>query len=149
MIDMGYSDTKILVGGIHTDARGALWYNNNFDLTPVKRFYIIKHPDTSIIRAWQGHQHEHKYFMCIKGSFVVAWKEIDESNNPRNDSDAEFEILRSGENLILSIPPGHASGLKAILPDSEIMVFSDKALGDSLDDDIRFSEKLWLDWNQF
>lgn len=146
---MGYSNAKVLIGGIHADERGTLWFNNRFDLASVRRFYIIKHPDTSVIRAWQGHQHEHKYFMCIKGSFVVAWKEIDESNTPRNDAEAAFEILRSDENRVLSIPPGHANGLKAILPDSEIMVFSDKTMEDSMDDDIRFDETLWLDWSQF
>ena len=146
---MRHPNTELLKGGRHTDERGVLLFNNNFDLTPVKRFYIVLHPGINVVRAWQGHQHEHKYFMCIKGSFVVAWKEIDDLNNPINDTNAEFEILKASENKVLSVPAGHANGLKALIPDSEIMVFSDHKLGENLDDNIRFDKNLWLDWNQF
>lgn len=146
---MKHPGIKLIIGGVHRDERGALLYNNNFDLTPVKRYYIIQHPDISIVRAWQGHQQEHKYFQCIKGSFVVAWKELDAENNPKNNSNAKFEILKANENHVLSIPPGFANGFKAIIPDSELLVFSDKKLDDSLHDDIRFDKNLWMDWNQF
>ncbi len=79
----------------------------------------------------------------------MAWKKIDHSNNPVDDADAEFVVLNASENIVLSIPAGYANGLKAIIPDSEIIVFSDHKLGDSLDDDIRFDKKLWLNWNQY
>lgn len=140
---------ELLIGGIYTDERGELLYNNNFDLTPVKRMYIIRHPDTSVVRAWQGHQQEHKYFQCIKGSFVVAWKKIDDFARPNMNFDAEYVILSDSENKVLSVPAGYANGLKALIPGSEIMVFSDHALGASLDDKIRFNKDWWLDWSRF
>jgi dTDP-4-dehydrorhamnose 3,5-epimerase len=146
---MNYTKPEILEGGIHVDERGELVYNNNFDLSSVKRMYIIRHKDVSVIRAWQGHRQEHKYFKCIKGSFVVAWKKIDDFSKPNNDKDAEYIILKETVNNVLSIPLGYANGLKALIPGSEIMVFSDHALGASLDDKIRFDKNLWLDWNQF
>ena len=146
---MGHPRIELLQGGRHTDKRGVVLYNNNFDLTPVKRFYIIHHAETSVVRAWQGHQREHKYFMCIKGSFVVAWKEIVDLNKPVSNSEAAFEILNANESNVLSIPPGYANGLKALLADSKIMIFSDRGLDDSIEDDIRFDKDLWLDWNQF
>ena len=43
----------LLHGSKHKDERGELNYNNNFDISPVKRMYIIKHPDKSVVRAWQ------------------------------------------------------------------------------------------------
>lgn len=144
-----HPDVELIHGGEHTDERGVLLFNNNFDLTPVKRFYILKHPDHNVVRAWQGHQLEHKYFMCLRGSFVVAWKKIGDNNNPINDAGAEYTILKASENNVLSIPPGYANGLKALLPDSEIIVFSNQNLDDSINDDIRFDKNLWLDWNQF
>lgn len=140
---------KILQGGIYTDERGELIYNNNFDLTDVKRMYIIRHTDINVVRAWQGHQQEHKYFKCIKGSFVVAWKKINDFSNPDDGIPAEYTKLKEDENVVLSVPCGYANGLKALIPDSEIMVFSDFHLGASLDDKIRFDKNLWLDWGQF
>ena len=146
---MKHPNIELIKGGKHSDERGVLLFNNDFDLTPVKRYYIIQHPDITVVRAWQGHQQEHKYFKCIQGSFVVAWKEIDEFNNPKNDNDAEFIILNASENSVLSIPPGYANGLKALISDSEIMVFSSHKLGHDLDNNIRFDKNLWLNWNQF
>lgn len=140
---------ELLQGRNHTDYRGELLYNNEFDLSSVKRMYIIKHPDRSVVRAWQGHQQEHKYFKCIKGSFVVAWKKIDDFENPDDQNKAEFKILSMDKNEVLSIPPGYANGLKAVENDSEIMVFSDRNLEEAADDQYKFDKNLWLDWDKF
>ncbi len=86
-----------------------------------------------------------KWFKCLKGNFTVAWRKIDNWENPSEYPTAEFEILDATHNKILSIPPGYANGLKALVPSSEIMVFSDYHLGESLDDKIRFHRDLWLD----
>jgi dTDP-4-dehydrorhamnose 3,5-epimerase-like enzyme len=83
-----------LEGGFHKDERGELSYNNNFDLSPVKRMYIIKHTDKNVVRAWQGHQQEHKFFKCIKGSFVIAWKKIDDFSKPTDNNKSEYVILK-------------------------------------------------------
>jgi len=140
---------KLIKGGVFTDERGELEYINDFDLSLIKRMYIIRHPDKKVIRAWQGHQQEHKYFKCIKGSFVVAWKKIDDFSNPNDSNKSEFVILQKSKNQVLSIPPGYANGLKALEDNSEIMVFSDYYLNESLDDKIRFDQNLWFDWSQF
>ncbi|MEN8123069.1 MAG: WxcM-like domain-containing protein [Bacteroidota bacterium] len=140
---------EIITGGIHSDERGELLYNNDFDLTTIKRMYIIKHPDKNVVRAWQGHQQEHKFFKCIRGSFVVAWKKIDDFNNPTDNHKADYTVLTESENNLLSVPPGYANGIKALEANAELMVFSDFKLGESLDDKIRFDKNLWLDWDQF
>ncbi|AHW61323.1 dTDP-4-dehydrorhamnose 3,5-epimerase [Draconibacterium orientale] len=146
---MNNKQPLLIRGGLYSDERGELSYVNDFDLTNVKRFYVIKHPDKRVVRAWQGHQQEHKYFKCLKGSFVVAWVEIDNFKNPSVKLNAQYEILKASENNVLSVPPGNANGLKALEPGSQIIVFSDYALNESLDDKIRFEKDLWLDWSQF
>ena len=140
---------KLLKGDTFSDDRGTLSFVNDFDLLPVKRMYSIIHTDKNVVRAWQGHQHESKWFKCIKGSFVVAWKKIDNFSKPSPLPQAKHVIIKSTEPAILFIPPGYANGLKAMEDNSEIMVFSDYYLGESLDDKIRFDKDLWFDWNQF
>ncbi len=83
----------IIKGGIFSDQRGSMRFVNDFHFKDVKRFYFIKHPDTSVIRAWQGHQFEKKYFYPISGSFVVAWVKIDDFENPSKDLIPEYHIL--------------------------------------------------------
>lgn len=139
----------LLKGGTFRDERGTLSFVNEFDLSPVKRMYTIIHPDKSIVRAWQGHQHESKWFKCIKGRFVVAWKKIDDFSNPSPLPPPEHTILDNNQPEILFIPPGYANGLKALEDNSEIIVFSDYNLGESLNDKIRYDKNLWFDWNKF
>jgi dTDP-4-dehydrorhamnose 3,5-epimerase-like enzyme len=140
---------KLIEGGTHIDERGILSFINDFDLTPVKRFYSITHPNKEIVRAWQGHKQEHKYFYVLKGSFVVAWVKIDRWKSPSKDLKAEYVILQTSDPKILILPPGYANGLKALETNSEIMVFSDYLLNESSDDIIRFNKDWWFDWSQF
>ncbi|MHA1251653.1 MAG: hypothetical protein ACTSRP_16800, partial [Candidatus Helarchaeota archaeon] len=63
-------------------------YANDFTLPNIKRFYTIENNDTKIVRAWQGHPTETKYFFPIKGKFVVAWVKIDDFKNPSKDLSA-------------------------------------------------------------
>ena len=73
---------QIIKGGTFNDERGSMRFVNDFHFDEVKRFYFIKHTDTKIVRAWQRHQFEKKYFYPISGSFVVASFEINNFENP-------------------------------------------------------------------
>lgn len=139
---------KIIKGGTFSDERGQIRFVNDFHFSDVKRFYFIKHPDTSFIRAWQGHQFEKKYFYPINGSFVVAWVKIDDFENPSKNLTPEYKIISASSSEIISIPKGYANGLKALEPDSEILVFSDMSLEESLNEKIRFPANWWMDWNK-
>ena len=57
-----YNKPTIIQGGSYTDDRGTIDFVNDFHFEGVKRFYTITHPDTSIVRAWQGHTSNAKYF---------------------------------------------------------------------------------------
>ena len=56
-------------GNQHQDARGKISFINDCDLSKIKRFYVIKPADTEVVRAWQGHQQEEKWFYVVEGSF--------------------------------------------------------------------------------
>ena len=138
----------IIKGGIFSDQRGSLRFVNDFHFEDVKRFYFIKHPNTSVVRAWQGHQFEKKYFYPISGSFVVAWIKIDNFNNPSKYLIPEYHFLSAINSEILSIPKGYANGLKAMESNSELMIFSDMNLEESVNEKIRFPSDWWLDWDE-
>ena len=137
----------IIKGGSFTDERGTMRFANDFCFKDVKRFYFIKHLDTSVIRAWQGHQWEKKYFYPISGSFALAWVKIDDFNNPSENLIPEVHLLSAINSEILSVPKGYANGLKALEPNSELMIFSDMDLEESVNEKIRFPADKWLDWD--
>lgn len=138
----------IIHGGCFSDERGIMRFVNDFRFNDVQRFYLIKHPDPSVVRAWQGHQFEKKYFYPISGSFAIAWVKIDDFKNPSTDLVPEYQILSAKESEILSIPKGYANGLKALEPDSEILIFSDMSLEDSIRENIRYPADWWFDWDE-
>ena len=134
-------------GGSFTDHRGTIRYVNDFNFEGVKRFYIIKHSDKSVVRAWQGHQYERKWFYVTKGSFCVAWVKIDNWESPSLELKPEYIILKADEPKIVCVPTGYANGLKALEVDSEIIVFSDMSVEESINEKIRYDKDMWMDWD--
>ncbi len=138
---------KIIEGGFFTDHRGVMRFVNDFRFEDVIRFYFIRHPDTNFVRAWQGHRFEKKWFYPISGSFLVAWVKIDDFADPSPDLVPEYHIISSKKSELISIPKGYANGIKAIEPNSEVMVFSDTEVEKSVKEKIRFNPDLWFDWH--
>ncbi len=146
---MRNNNPEIIEGGLFRDSRGVVQYVNDFHFQEVKRFYLITHPNKFVIRAWQGHRQETKHFYVTHGSFVVVWLKIDDFDNPSRNLTAEHLILKATESKVLTIPPGYANGLKALQPNSQIMVFSNYLLNEYSDDNLRFDKDLWFNWDQF
>ena len=140
--------TNIIQGGEFEDARGKLSFFNDFDLTKVKRFYIIEHPDIEIVRAWQGHQKEEKWFYVVEGSFKIVLVQPDNWEKPSNELPTEEFVLKSSQNQVLHVPGNFANGFRALEPKSKIMVFSSFTVEESISDDYRFDKNLWYDWNK-
>lgn len=134
---------QLISGNSHSDHRGTVRFVNDFNFDGVKRFYAISHPDTDIIRAWQAHKLETKYFYVTKGSFLINWIKIDDWNQPAKDLKVNPYILSDQKSEILKVEPGHANGLRALEPDSTLLVFSDMLLEDSKGDDYRFDVNYW------
>ena len=134
---------KIINGGSHTDKRGTLRFVNDFDMSEVKRFYAITHPDSEVVRAWQGHKIEKKFFFCVSGSFTVGAVKIDDWNNPSTDLVPEVFELSSDNPQVLEVPAGYANGFKANEADSTLMVYSNQSLQEAADDNFRFDPEMW------
>lgn len=140
---------KIWNGGKVSDNRGSLKFINDFDFKNIRRFYQITHDDMWVIRAWQGHKLEYKYFYVSFGKFIIAWVPIDNWESPSINLKPSYNIFNSEEPQILAVPPGYANGFKALTKGSIITIYSNFDLIQSENDRWSFSSSLWLDWAQF
>ena len=142
------SNVTFIKGGLFTDERGEISFVNDFVLNPTKRFYIINNADTNIIRAWQGHKIERRWFYCIRGKFDFRLVKINDFDNPKTDLPVEKYILSDKEPGVIAVPKGYANGFRALEENSKILVFSDYKLNDNKNDEYRFSKNNWTNWNQ-
>ncbi len=133
----------LLTGGIHSDERGRLAFVNDFGLPGVKRFYTITHPDTQVLRAWQGHKRETKHFFVAKGSFLLGWLKPDNWEKPSADLFVNRRVLKAESPAVLTVEPNHVNGFRALSPDSVLIVFSDFSVQESSDDSWRFPAQTW------
>src|SRR4051794_25753487 len=99
-----HEDVRIIEGKLFTDERGSLSCVNDFNFLEIKRFYQLRHVDISVVRAWQGHKFEHKYFYVPYGSFIIGWVKIDDFDHPSIDLTAEQVVLSADRPRILHVP---------------------------------------------
>ncbi len=142
-------EVNIIEGGFFTDARGSLAFVNAFDFKDVKRFYTVIQNDCSVIRAWQGHKIEKKYFYVTHGSFLLAWVSIDNWDSPSLTLKASSVVLSAHKPQVLSVPAGYANGIKALIPGSVLTVYSNLDLQESEKDRWSFDQSLWFDWSSY
>lgn len=137
---------ELIKGNNFTDPRGSLSFVNQFNFNNVVRFYHIEQTNTLTVRAWQGHKIEQKYFYVAKGAFFIATVLIDDWDHPSINLTPDTYLLTQKEPAILSIPAGYANGIKAILAESILIVFSSLTLEESELDRYSFNPSLWLEW---
>ncbi len=109
----------------------------------VVRFYEIAPSSTDIIRAWQAHKEEKKWFYCHSGSFLLNLVKIDDFENPSIVLQCESFTLNEADPFVLEVPGGYANGFKAQAEDSRLMVFSNFSLNESQKDDFRYPTDRW------
>ena len=136
-------EPKIFQGNAHSDDRGTLFHNNNFDATKVKRFYIIENKDTQLIRGWQGHKIEQRWFSATQGSFKIALIEIDDWKNPSKALLPFTFELKSTQLNILHIPSGFISSIQSLEENSKLLVMADYLLG-KIKDEYRYEADYFL-----
>ncbi|MBT8184623.1 MAG: hypothetical protein KJN76_07270 [Eudoraea sp.] len=112
-------------------------------MSEIIRFYEISPANTTIIRAWQGHKNEKKWFYCNSGAFVVNLIKIDNFEKPSRALKADKYVLSSEKPSILEVSGGYASGLKATENNSRLLVFSNFTLEESGKDDFRYAPQTW------
>lgn len=125
---------KLIPGGLHADFRGNLFYNNSFDTSAVKRIYIIENLTNDIVRGWQGHKIEQRWFSAITGSFIVNLVAIDNWESPSENLDIlTFEVC--SEKLdILYVPAGYVSTIQSKEIGSKLLVMADYGLNEINDE---------------
>ena len=119
----------LIEGNVHIDDRGVVRFVNDFDMSAVVRMYCIE-PKMGVVRAWQGHKIERKWFYVAKGKFLVKTVAMESLNK------VEYE-LTSSESNVLEIGGGYYNGFESLEEGSVLMVFSDFNLEQSKNDDYR------------
>ncbi|WP_418359218.1 hypothetical protein [Sphingobacterium detergens] len=128
-------DLSIIKGGIATDQRGQIRFVNDFDMSLVKRFYIIKNKDTELIRGWRAHRIEQRWFYVLSGTFSISLVKINDWTNPDPNSFIEEFVLEASEMQIFHVPEGYGTAFRALEAESEVMVFADYPLAHAVFDD--------------
>ena len=128
---------SVTKGGAHADARGKLFFNNDFDATQVKRFYIIENQNTAFVRGWQGHKIEQRWFSAVQGSFRVALIEVDNWENPSKTLQPFTFELNADQLDVLHVPKGYISSIQMLESNSKLLVLADYFLGE-IKDEYRF-----------
>ncbi len=141
---MSLSDTpKLIEAGIATDARGQVVFANDFDMSDVKRFYIVGNSSLDIIRAWHGHAKEAKYVFVVSGEAIIAAVKLDDLEKPNKENIIHKHIISSEKPAIFYVPGGYANGFRALVPNTTVIFFSTSTLEESKGDDYRFSADYW------
>ncbi|MGK6342941.1 WxcM-like domain-containing protein [Chryseobacterium sp. DT-3] len=139
---MVHRGIQLIKGEAFSDNRGSLFYNNQLDFSEIKKIYIIENLDISIIRAWQGHKIEQRWFLAAGGSFEIKTVEIDDWENPSHDLSIKIFQLKSSEFSLLKVPPGFATSIQALEENSKLLVMSDYKQ-DEVEDNYKFNQNTW------
>jgi dTDP-4-dehydrorhamnose 3,5-epimerase-like enzyme len=134
-------------GSSFTDNRGTLRFVNEKVPGNYRRFYLMTHTDTTVIRAWQGHRQEEKAFYTICGNFVIAIVHPASFDEPGDDEIPEFFRLTQENNSFLRVPGGCYTGIKALTSNSTLLVLSAFDFAGSKADDYRQPSHKWVDWS--
>lgn len=116
-------------GNKFKDDRGILMYNNKIDISEVKRFYTIQNQDINIVRGWQGHTIERRWFSVMKGSFSISVLKIGKINTEK----VEYKLNDDGLNCLL-VPPGYMTSIQDTTGGSILLVMSDYLFGETGDE---------------
>ena len=134
---------KIIVGNSHTDSRGSLWYNNDYDTSAIKRMFVIENHSTDFVRAWQGHQTEKRWYLVIKGSFKIQLIAIDNWEIPSKNLERFSFTVTANQLDVLHIPQGYVSSIQSLEEGSKLLVMSDYFLGE-IQDEFRFDTDYFI-----
>jgi len=132
------NNLALIIGKHHTDERGTVNFNNDFDASEVKRIYFIENKNTDIIRAWHGHKIEKRWFSAVQGSFKIKVIKIDNWDVPSVNLSYEEFKLDAQDLKILYVPEGYATSIQALEEKSKLMLMGNYLMGETKDE-YRFS----------
>lgn len=127
----------IIKGNSHTDERGTITYNNDYDASEIKRIYFIENKNIDFIRGWQGHKVEQRWFTAVQGSFKITTIAVDDWENPSPTLEQVVFVLHATSFDMLHVPQGHITSIQALEENAKLMAMSDYKLG-TIKDEYRF-----------
>lgn len=132
------NDISIIKGGIARDNRGEIRFVNDFDMSLIKRFYIIKNSDNELLRGWRAHKIEKRWFYVTKGTFEINVVNIDNFDCPSTDLLIESTIINELNQEVLYVPEGFGTTLRSLELNSQLLVFADYGIEHTLNDDYTY-----------
>ncbi len=133
-------ELNFIQGGIARDERGDIRFVNEFDMSVVKRFYIIRNADITSIRGWRAHRIEQRWFYVLSGSFHLDLVKIDDWQKPNPFLSIQSIVLNAYDMKLLHVPAGYGTAFRALVPNSELLVYANYPLTHAPMDD--------YSWNQ-
>ena len=128
---------KLVRGNSYKDLRGTLFFNNDFDMAAIRRIYVIENKSTNVIRAWQGHVIEQRWFSALQGSFKIELIAIDDWNMPNKKLERLQYIIDATKLDVLHVPSGCISSIQSFEEGSKLLVMADYLMGE-IEDQYRF-----------
>ena len=107
------NEPHIIEGGNHIDTRGRINFVNDFDMSNIKRLYYTEHFSIDVVRAWQAHIVEKRWFLCIEGEFIIKLVKIDNFISPSEELKVYEFLIKADYPQVLFIPEGFANGFQA------------------------------------
>lgn len=124
-------------GKKYQDERGIITFNNNFDVSSIKRIYTIENHSIEFIRGWQGHEIEQRWFACMKGIFEISVIEVDDFINPSRNVAIQKYTLTDEVLTYLHIRAGCITAIQSKTENSKLLILADHKLGE-INDEYRF-----------
>jgi dTDP-4-dehydrorhamnose 3,5-epimerase-like enzyme len=124
---------QFIKGESFKDNRGQIFFNNDFDLKYVRRFYEIENINSEHIRGWKGHTIQSRWFFATKGVIKISVSKFDKNEKLYKDSLEIFE-LDSNTKDVLYVPKYHATTIKQLTNGAKVMVMSDYLLNEKSDE---------------
>ena len=131
---------KIIKGNSFTDIRGTIYFNNSFDTSEIKRMYIIQNSSVNVIRGWQGHKVEQRWFSSLQGEFEIHLIKVDNWETPSKDLQSIKYNLSSDKMNVLHVPPGYVSSIRSKESASKLLAMSNYGI-EEIKDEYRYENE--------
>lgn len=128
---------KLYTGQRFEDQRGILKFNNDIDLSSIKRIYTVENASIDMVRGWQGHRIEQRWFACMKGAIEIFVIELDNFEKPSTNLPIVSYTLTDSELTYLHVPAGCVTAIKSKEKNSKLLVLADYKRGE-VNDEYRF-----------
>lgn len=139
MANIALNKATIINGGTFTDARGTLRFANDFDMKDVRRFYCIRNGAGHLFRGWIAHKVERKWFFPLTGIIAIHVIPVEDFDAPLPCGKESIVALDAASPAVLPMPGRFAFGIESKSADAEVVVFSDRTLGEVKGDTWRWT----------